>query len=235
MRTGSVILFKNGYCYQSYGWNLYRPLGGLQNIVSHLDKYLIDDITIIRPVRDNDSSADFLSDIEELRKLKSSSPISFGGGIRNIDQLDLLSGLPFERFIFSSILFNENNELLEVATKLYGKQAIVGLIPFKIKPKLSMFNSKINKFVTIDKLNRYHLEFCDEIILYDCEREGFHSGFSKEIIDRLQLDPKSCVFSGGVAELKNSFKNTYFSPKAITIENSVLHREYSILNYYDKL
>jgi phosphoribosylformimino-5-aminoimidazole carboxamide ribonucleotide (ProFAR) isomerase len=235
MRTGSVILYKKGYCYQSYGWNLLRPLGRIQNVISHLDKYFIDDISIIRPVRDNDSSIDFLNDLNELRKLKSSSPISFGGGVRNIDQLNLLSGLPFERFIFSSILFNKDNKLLKAASKLYGRQAIVGLIPFKLCPELSVFNSQINEFVSLDKLNRNHLEFCDEIILYDCEREGFHSGFSEEIVDRIKLDPKSCVFSGGVTGVKKYLKNTSSSPKAVIIENSVLHREYSILNYYEKL
>ena len=91
MRIGSMILFKNGYCYQSYGWNLLRPLGKLQNIVSHLDKYLIDDITIIRPIRDNENDSTLLSDLNEIKKLKSSTPISFGGGIRNINQLHLIS------------------------------------------------------------------------------------------------------------------------------------------------
>ena len=66
MRIGSIILFKNGYCYQSYGWNLLRPLGKLQNIVSHLDKYLIDDITIIRPIRDDENDSTLLSDLNEI-------------------------------------------------------------------------------------------------------------------------------------------------------------------------
>ena len=233
MRLGSVILFKNGYCYQSYGWNLFRPLGNLQNIINHLDKYLIDDITIIRPVREDDSKTCFLRDIKELRQVKSSTPISFGGGIRNINQLNLLTDLPFERFVFSSILFNNNNELIDSASKLFGKQAIVGLIPFKISPDLSVFNSQINKFVSIDQLK--NLEFCDEIILYDCKHEGFHSGFSKDIVERMNLDPQNCIFSGGVANLVNSIKKSSVLPKALCIENAVLHREFSKSNYYEKL
>ena len=62
MRLGSVIWFKNGYCYQSYGWKLLRPLGKLQNIINHLDKYLIDDITILRPIRDNDNQIQLFLD-----------------------------------------------------------------------------------------------------------------------------------------------------------------------------
>ena len=233
MRIGSVILFKSGYCYQSYGWNLLRPSGKLQNIVSHLDKYLIDDITIIRPIRVDDDNSVLLSDLKELKKLKSSSPISFGGGIRNLNQLDLISGLPFERFIFSSILFNEDNSLLRAATNLFGKQAIMGLIPFKLKLQLSVFNSQLNEFVSAKKLK--NLEYCDEIILYDCESEGSPTGFNKDVVNKIKINPKSCVFSGGVSDLVNSFKNTAEAPKALCIENSILHREFSKSNYYEKL
>ena len=233
MRIGSVILFKKGYCYQSYEWNLLRPLGKLQNIVSHLDKYLIDDLTIIRPVRDDDDDTSLSSDLNEIKKLKSSTPISFGGGIRNINQLHLISGLPVERFVFSSALFNKENSLLRAATNLFGKQAVVGLIPFKLDSQLIVFNSQIDKFVSVDKLN--NIELCDEIILYDCESEGSPTGFNKDVVNKLKINPKSCVFSGGVSDLVNSFKNTAETPKALCIENSILHREFSKSNYYEKL
>lgn len=233
MRIGSMVLFKNGYCYQSYGWNLLRPLGKLQNIVSHLDKYLIDDITIIRPIRDNENDSTLLSDLNEIKKLKSSTPISFGGGIRNINQLHLISGLPVERFVFSSALFNKESSLLRAATDLFGRQAIVGLIPFKLEAQVSVFNSQINKFVSVDKLN--NIELCDEIILYDCENEGSPNGFNKDVVNNLKINPKNCVFSGGVSDLVNSFINKNKAPKALAVENSILHREFSKSNYYEKL
>lgn len=233
MRIGSMVLFKNGYCYQSYGWNLLRPLGKLQNIVSHLDKYLIDDITIIRPIRDNENDSTLLSDLNEIKKLKSSTPISFGGGIRNINQLHLISGLPVERFVFSSALFNKESSLLRAATDLFGRQAIVGLIPFKLEAQVSVFNSQINKFVSVDKLN--NIELCDEIILYDCENEGSPNGFNKDVVNNLKINPKNCVFSGGVSDLVNSFRNNDKTPKALSIENSILYREFSKSNYYEKL
>ena len=228
-----MILFKNGHCYQSYGWNLLRPLGKLQNIVSHLDKYLIDDITIIRPIRDNENDSNLLNDLNEIKKLKSSTPISFGGGIRNINQLHLIDGLPVERFVFSSAIFNKESGLLRAATDLFGRQAIVGLIPFKLKPQLSVFNSQINKFVSADKLN--NIELCDEIILYDCESEGSPNGFHNDVVNKLKINPKNCVFSGGVSDLVNSFRNNDKTPKALTIENSILYREFSKSNYYEKL
>ena len=122
---------------------------------------------------------------------------------------------------------------MRAATDLFGRQAVVGLIPFKLDPQLSVFNSQINKFVSVDKLN--NIELCDEIILYDCESEGSPTGFNKDVVNKLKINPKSCVFSGGVSDLVNSFKNTAEAPKALCIENSILHREFSKLNYYEKL
>ena len=233
MRLGSVVLFKNGYCYQSYGWNLLRPLGELQNIISHLDKYFIDEIIIIRPVRDNDSKSMFLDDLNEIKKLKSSSPISFGGGIRDIEQLNLLRNLPVERLIFSSALFHKESNLLKAANNLFGKQAIIGLIPFTTDGKLNVFNCHKNNFVPANQIN--HIDLVDEVILYDCANEGNHTGFNYNVINKLNLNPKNCVISGGVSDLVNSFKNTAEAPKALCIENSILHREFSKSNYYEKL
>ena len=233
MRLGSIILFKNGYCYQSYGWNLLRPLGKLQNVITHLDKYLVDDITIIRPIRDNDNQIQLLSDLNEIKNIKCSTPISFGGGIRNIEQLNLLRDLPLERLVFSSALFNKESSLLKTAKNLFGKQAVIGLIPFKIRSKLQVFNCQKNSFVSSDEIN--HLEIVDEIILYDCSNEGSQSGFNSDIFNLLNIDPKRCVISGGVANLFNSFKNYNKTPKALAIENSILHREFSKSNYYEKL
>ena len=233
MRIGSTVLFIDGYCYQSYSWNLLRPLGNLQNIINHLDKYLIDDITIIRPVRKNDSKSSFLRDIKELRKLKSSTPISFGGGIREINRLKLLEGLPFERFVFSSLLFNENSDVIYKATELFGKQAIVGLVPFKLDAELSVFNSSIDKFISPNQL--LNLSLCDEIILHDCINEGNRSGFLNEVVKKLNLKPKSCVLSGGISNLVNKIKKYPQPPKAVSIENSVLYKEFSKINYHEKL
>ena len=166
-------------------------------------------------------------------KIKCFHSISFGGGIRDIDQLNLLRELPIERLVFSSALFNKESGLLETAKNFFGKQAVIGLIPFKISSKLQVFNCQKNSFVSSNEIN--HLEMVDEIILYDCSNEGSQSGFNSDIFNILNLDPKKCVISGGVANLYNSFKNYNKTPKALAIENSILHREFSKSNYYEKL
>ena len=99
-----------------------RPLGQLQNVLNHLDKYELDEICIVRPIRNNDES--FHSDIERIKKAKSSTPLAFGGGIRSMDDINFLEGLPIERFVVSSALFFDDIKLIERLHGKYGKQSI---------------------------------------------------------------------------------------------------------------
>ena len=235
MRIGSNILFLNGYCYQSYEWKLMRPLGNIQNIIDHLDSYKVDEISIIRPIREHENTHQLINDIKILEKINSSTPISFGGGIRKIKHLELIKNLPFERYIFSSSLFNDSCDLIKEAVKIFGKQAVIGLIPFKYEEELMLFNSSLNNFLPVSSLNLKNLNLCDEIILLDCFNEGNVDGFETKIFKDLNLDINNCIVSGGVSNFnfkKNLINN---SLKSVIVENKVLHKESSILNYYAKL
>ena len=235
MRIGASILFLDGYCFQSYGWNILRPLGKIDNVLSYLDKYKVDEISIIRPVRNNDSFKDFSRDIKFLEKVNCSTPMSFGGGIRSLKYLEKIHYLPFERFIFSSELFNSSTKLLEESKFVFGKQALVGLIPFKYDSGLKIFNSSINKFILPSNLNMKNLNLCDEVILYDCFNEGMEKGFNLNVIDDLKINSNKCILSGGVSDFNFQSKYKRNQIKSVLIENKVLHKEYSIISHYEKL
>ena len=230
MRVGTTLLFKDGYCYQSYGWNMLRPLGALQNALKHLDKYELDEICIIRPVRDDDKN--YLQDLKFLREAKSSTPLAFGGGIRDLNEIDLLEGMPVERFVVSSVLFNKNTTLIERLHAKYGEQSIVGFIPFSLTKQLRVFNSKENCFQSPQSLNISALGLCDEVVLHDCDSEGDYAGFKIEVVSALGIDKSKLIFSGGVSGMLKNDESIPFKPKSILIDNKVLHRENSKKAYY---
>jgi imidazole glycerol phosphate synthase subunit HisF len=230
MRVGTTLLFKDGYCYQSYGWNMLRPLGALQNALDHLDKYELDEICILRPVRNNDYT--YLKDIEELRNAKSSTPLAFGGGIRNLNHIELLEGLPVERFVISSALFNKNTALIKRLHAKYGEQSIVGFIPFANKTQLQVFNSLKNCFQSPQSLNESALKLCDEVVLHDCDSEGDYTGFKLEVVSALGIKKNKLIISGGVSDMARKEKSIVFEPKSILIDNKILHRENSKKSYY---
>lgn len=230
MRVGTTLLFKDGYCYQSYGWNMLRPLGALQNALDHLDIYELDEICILRPVRDNDQT--YHQDAKCLRDAKSSTPLAFGGGIRNLDDIELLEGMPVERFVISSALFNKNTALIERLHAKYGEQSIVGFVPFSLVEQLRVFNTLENCFQSPESLNESALRLCDEVVLHDCDAEGEYSGFNTKVVSKLGINENKLIFSGGVSEIARKGDSNVFEPKSILIDNKILHRENSKKSYY---
>lgn len=228
MRKGAIILFKNGYCYQSYGWKMFRPLGKLQNVLDHLEEYQVDEISIIRPVRGDDTDKAFYSDLNILSKLKTSTPLSFGGGLLNINRVNDSKSLPFERLVFSSQLFLKNNNLIEESIKTLGRQAVIGCLPFNfINNKLMIFNSKKNRFCTFEDLNLKQLDLCDELLIYDTFNEGFTNLFNSKVFDNNYLKTRKLIVSGGIISNKK-LEYSHVNIASALIENRVLHKEYSI-------
>ena len=79
MRIGATVLLIAGQCYQSYSWSKMRPLGRLEHVVEMLEEYQCDEISIIRPVRDDDSLSSLEKDLNVLKNINTMTPLSFGG------------------------------------------------------------------------------------------------------------------------------------------------------------
>ena len=229
MRVGTTVLLKEGFCYQSYGWDILRPLGSLKHVLKFLDNYEVDEICIVRVNRDSDSFEKFKRDVDLVRGSISNSPLSFGGGIRSQKYLGLLDGLPIERIHFSSAFIKKQNQLISSAKDRFGSQAVVASLPIRINlGKLEVFNSSENKFQT---LTNSILEFiksnADEILIIDCIHEGETERFDFEIIEHLDFPTDRIIISGGigVSTINHASSKGYAS---CLIENRVLHKE----NYF---
>jgi len=232
MRIGASILLINEYCYQSYGWNKFRPLGKLQNVIDSLEEYQSDEIAIIRPIRENDSLKKFKNDIDTIAKLNCMTPLSFGGGLRTKENIEMLHNLPIERLIFSSPFIEENYETIEYAIKLYGRQAIQCLLPFKFtKKSLEIFSSSQNSYISYTNINFDKIDkFANEIILFDTINEGIKNTFDNKVFDILNINSNKLIISGGIGkDTINYAKKKNIA--SVIIENRVLHNEYSIKEY----
>lgn len=234
MRIGASLLLLNGVCYQSYRWEMLRPLGSLQNAVSHLEQYQIDEIAIIRPVRESDTNESLLKDITALQQLITTTPISFGGGVRDMGILEQLTSMPVERLILSSAFFNANQSLLKEAAALYGHQAIQAMIPFKkVNGQYVVYHCSEAEFTPAEALIQpeFFQTYANEIVLYDVANEGVGNTFDFEALDVFSsltgFRHEQLIIGGGVGadSIKSAYSNNL---AAVSIENRVLHKEYSI-------
>jgi len=232
MRIGSTVLLHNQRCVQSYQWNSLRPLGELQGVLDSLEEYQCDEVAVIRPVRKNDTAEKFEADINVLHRLTTMTPISFGGGIRTIEHLDLLSDLPVERLVFSSPFLSNQDKLLAKATSLFGHQAIQCLLPIRQREGcLEVYCSDRAKFVAQEMIDFNFVQaYANEVILLDVANEGRTNKFDFDLLKYVPIDRNKLIICGGVGHesVKTAKKQGLAS---VLIDNKVLHKEYSIASY----
>lgn len=227
MRVGASLLLKNGFCYQSYRWQFLRPLGSLQNAVRMLEERQVDDISIIRYCRDKQNQADFESDLELISNLDCTTPLAFGGGIRDSEALRMVHQLPVERILLSSIYFEKNNLLVEEAISIFGKQALIAVLPYRVhNNKIEYYHCRGQKFGNCD------LDFIDsyanEVMLYNTDQEGLAFLDVPDVRHLFPFEHSKLILSGGINHgyIKKMRKLDF---AALCIDNSALHHEF---NFY---
>jgi len=232
MRVGSVVLLKEQLCVQSYGWNTIRPLGSLQGVLDSLEEYQCDEVAIIRPVRKNDTLNKFQQDIKVIKALKTMTPISFGGGVRSIEHLNLLKGLPIERIIFSSAFLEKKRELITLAKDLFGHQAIKCLLPICYQNnKVHVYHSSLGNYVPLSNIDTKFIdELANEIVLFDTQHEGGKDQFDWLLLSGIPFPLEKIIISGGIGK-KTKLSAQQQNIASVLIDNKVLHQEYSILDY----
>ena len=232
MRIGATVLLETMTAVQSYNWNCIRPLGNLQLVLDSLEEYRTDEVAIIRPVRGYDTLKSFSQDVELLRCIKTMTPLSFGGGIRNLQHIELLKGLPVERLIFSTAFLNEDKKLIDTAANLFGMQAIQCILPFKYSNgRLEVFNSAMGVFAPFTSCNSAFIDaHSNEIILYDVNGEGQPNAFACSVLDEVPFKKAKIIISGGIGKnsISSALKNNIAS---VLIEYRILHSEYSVKGY----
>ncbi len=232
MRIGSTVLLFNKSCVQSYGWNNFRPLGELQGIINSLEEYQCDEISIIRPARSEDNITQFIKDISVIKTMETMTPVCFGGGIRSTEHLKLLSDLPIERLAFSSAFINKDSSLLEMASSLFGHQAIVCVLPVANRDsKTYVFNSESAGYISIDELDWSYIDcLANEVVVIDIDNEGGKNIFDWSLLDFIPLSKNKLIISGGIGE-KCVRKAREAQIASVLIDNKVLHQEYSISGF----
>lgn len=211
---------------------MWRPLGSLQRAISSLDEYECDEIAIILPLRTNISAQLPTQDLEIIRDLDTTTPVSFGGGIRSVKDLEHIRNLPIERLMISSAMIEENWQLMEKLKETYGSQALQTVLPVrKCGDIISVFHSARNRFVELNTLNMNLLsEYSNEIIIYDVDADGNLDSFNFDILKFIDIEKNKIVITGGVgAEVINKAKT--YGITSCLIDNRTLHSEYSIAKY----
>tara|TARA_B100000989_G_C19502860_1_gene455061 strand:- start:140 stop:904 length:765 start_codon:yes stop_codon:yes gene_type:complete len=191
-------------------------------------KYVGDPINAVKIFNDKEADEIIILDIEATNKNfinfdlisrifgESFVPITYGGGIKSLEDAKKIINLGAEKICIQSCFFENKNLVLEMVN-FFGSQAVVLAIDIKknIFGSYKIWDYKNNKFYkNLDLTNISNLAGdlgVGEIIFTDVDREGTLQGTNKYLINKLcknSIIP--AIYNGGIKDIndiKLSFKS----------------------------
>lgn len=124
-RLMGVIPVKNSTVVKSYGYRSWRPAGDLVTAMRNLDRWNVDEILVLDISRRAEVDRDV---IRMIKRAAISTPLTYGGGLRRVDDVLALMDAGCERFVLETLLFDEPQTVMAIA-EVVGAQALIGSLP----------------------------------------------------------------------------------------------------------
>ena len=205
------VLVSNYQVVKSKQFSDHRTFGNLTQTVELFSKRKVDELAII-DIESSKKKIPIDNRILKLMTLNSLIPITYGGGIKNLTDIENCLNTGCEKIILNSVLY-ENPKFILEAVRNFGSQSIILSIDIKKKDNdYKIFNHSKNSF---EKKNvSEHLKYCQElecgeIILNSVDNDGMMSGYDEDIIKKFRnLIDRPLIINGGCGtpnHMKNAF------------------------------
>lgn len=183
-------------------------LGDPVNAVKIFNRKMIDELSVldIRATKFNrEPDYELLKDIAG----EAFMPLSYGGGIKTVDQIRELLAIGYEKVIINTALV-KNPQMLKKASELFGSQSIVASIDVKeIKGKkvcVVCDGNEVTEYYPIDLALKAQTLGCGEIIINSIDKDGMMSGYDIELIKSVSTAVSvpviACGGAAGIPDLK---------------------------------
>ncbi len=166
----------------------HQYVGDPINAVRIFNEIKVDEIIILdvfKSKKNLDLNYEIIKDIADECRM----PFTYGGGIKNLNQVERLFSIGVEKISINSVAL-ENDEIIKSLSKIYGSQSIIASIDIKDNffGKKKIYNSSKDKFLKINLINQIekYIELgAGEILINNISREGTLNGFDYSILDLL--------------------------------------------------
>lgn len=196
-RVIPIILIDGHGCYKTIKFKKKIYLGDPLNIIKIYNDLEVDELVIF------DISKNNHIDLNLLSKLSRASfvPLTYGGKINNIDDIEKVINLGFEKISINNLAI-ENLSCVEESISKFGSSTISISINLKKNffGKYKVYNYRQKKLLKIDYQD--YLKKIDgikpgEILLSFVDNEGMKSGFDLELIRNIKKTIKSNLLVNG--------------------------------------
>lgn len=136
-------------------------------------------------------------------------PLSYGGGIRTLEDVKRLFAIGYEKVIFNTALFN-NPRLIEDAVAYAGSQSIVASIDVKsnLLNKSSCWiqcGTKNSKDAPESVARKVESLGVGEILLNSIDRDGMMNGYDlnlvKSVVESVSIPVIACGGAGNIEDI----------------------------------
>lgn len=178
-------------------------IGDLLNSVKIYNELEVDELCILdRSAKKNGINYDMIREFVN----ECFSPVSYGGGIKNIGQIGKVLRMGIEKVILASEITDRS--LLAEAIKTYGSSSISACINYTKQStnRIVYFdndnrNIKINAIDLIQKISKLGV---GEIIIQSVDRDGSYLGYDIEFLNEvLNVVKNPIVIAGGCSSIQN--------------------------------
>lgn len=209
-----VLLLRNGWLVQSKQFRRYQNLGNPISAVKRLSEWASDELIYLDISRDDsyDLRRDDLGHpnrhgifeiIEDVSKV-AFMPITVGGGIRTLHDIEKRLALGADKVSLNTKAFEDHN-LVETAAREFGSQCVVVSIDFKLTEEgyrvVTHGATQLTTYSPYDWAKKVEQLGAGEILLNSVDRDGMKTGYDLELLDHVAGSIGIPVIAcGGVGE-----------------------------------
>lgn len=233
-RLIGVVTVKDGWAVQSFGYQRYLPLGKPECLIKNLDRWGADEILIQVIDRSNQKIEPDFPLLESIGKLGLSTPLIYGGGIRNVADGVKVIQYGADRLVVDALLHDDLQEVQFLSERL-GAQAVIASVPLSWQNgRLEWFDyrTQTKMAITNQLLTTVQSGIISEILISDWFHEGQVNSFEANLVKNFPFQNIPIIAFGGLSEPAQIGK-LLVEPNivAIAIGNFLNYQEQAIQKY----
>ncbi len=212
-----ILYIKNGLIVRSENFSYHQNIGNVVNEAERYNEWDVDELIYIdisrekhydlrrddHNIKSSDSIENIISDIAKVCFM----PLTFGGGIRTIENIDYRIKNGADKITLNTGAV-ENPKLISQAAEKYGSQCVVISVDYKIINDQPMvftnFGQKHTKTTVFSWIKKCEKLGAGEIFLNSIDRDGNANGYDLDTISKtVKLTKLPVIACGGAGDLRD--------------------------------
>lgn len=191
-----------------------RYVGDPINTINVFNDFEVDEISIIDVSATNKRKINFQL-LEEISG-EAFFPLSYGGGIKKIEDAQTIIKLGFEKIILNSLILDDPEIIEKFAEKIGSQSTVVSIDLIQKNKKFFIFDYRDRSVKNIDleifltTLNKINI---GELIVTSIKYDGLMSGYDKSLVEFMQNRMQMpVIYKGGIKnfiEVKEIFNQGF--------------------------